>query len=275
MILRYCFAAALVLWAGPAFSQTEIDPGPFADTLGERQAVFLALDTGTGAQFALNPDGLDERHAPWSTFKIANLMIALETGTATGLGHERLWDPARRPPRDFWPDGWKRDHTLKSAFAASAVWYFRDLALEIGGETYRRTLTAWDYGNGAAADGNDAFWLDGSLQISVREQVRFLERALSSDLGLKPETVAAFRAASQLRKADGIALHGKTGAGTLEEGFDGPFDGWLVGFVARGTGKPVVYALYVYGPSYDSIRTFRRDFAVTLLTHIDVLPEGW
>ena len=36
------------------------------------------------------------RHTPWSTFKMPNLIIALETGTAPSLDYALPWDPVRQ-----------------------------------------------------------------------------------------------------------------------------------------------------------------------------------
>ena len=63
------------------------------------------------------------------------------------------------------------------------------------------------------------------------------------------------------RDADG--LHGKTGAGSTE---DGAWEGWYVGYVDAGEGPGVVFALYARSDDYADIRDFRRAFAVELLS---------
>ena len=42
-----------------------------------------------GDEVALEGSDVDTRHAPWSTFKMPNLLIALETGAASSLDHKR------------------------------------------------------------------------------------------------------------------------------------------------------------------------------------------
>jgi beta-lactamase class D len=272
---------ALCLLAAPACPQpaqpaTDIAPDRFAAIIASRQVTFLARDLPSGKIFALHPERLDRRHAPWSTFKIPNLIIALETGAATGLGHVRKWNPALRPASSYWPENWRSDQTLKFAFQHSAVWYFRDIALEVGSARYRTFLRKWNYGNAEVPDGSDSFWLRQPLRISVREQVHFLEKALSGRLGISADTLSALREASLLRKEGGIALHGKTGAGPVEAGnFSGIFEGWLTGFVQRNGRTQTVFALYVRGPGFSSIRSFRRDFSETLLKEIGALPAHW
>ena len=248
---------------------------PLANEIGAREVSFLAQDLATGTSCTLEGSDLDSRHAPWSTFKIPNLVIALETGAAQGLDTARVWDQARRPPQTYWPDDWRQDQTLLSAFRRSAVWYFQDVALDVGSDTYRTLLRDWAYGNAEVADGADGFWLGDSLRISVAEQVTFLGRLLGGDFDVDAETFAALAEASTVASADGITLHGKSGSGTLSPGdFSGPFEGWFVGWLDRTDGAPAVFALYTTGETFGALRDFRQDFAIDLLNRCDLLPSA-
>ena len=239
-----------------------------------REVGFLALDLESGRRWVVAPATLDVRRSPFSTFKIPNLLIALDTGVAESLDHRIEWDPAHRPAGDHWPGDWAQPQTLNSAFRRSAVWYFRDLALAIGGPTYRQALAAFGYGNAAAPDGSDLFWLDGTLRISLREQVGFLARLVRGELPIEESSVDALREAARLDEREGRVLFGKTGAGPVDtEDFDGPFRGWLVGWVERPDGAPVVYALYVAGPDWGSIARFRREAAERLLADTGAWPR--
>ncbi len=265
---------AMVATSGMAVTAAETDLTQLAFEDASREVVFLAMEVDGGRQWAVAPDALDHRRAPFSTFKIPNLLIALETGAAPSPDHRIEWDPDRRPAEDYWPAAWAQSQTLASAFRRSAVWYFRDLALIIGGPTYRDRLAAFDYGNGAAPDGSDLFWLDGTLAISVREQVEFLARLVRGDLPVEPESVNALRSVARLDERSDHVLYGKTGAGPTEPGnFDGPFRGWLVGWVDRPGRAPVVYALFATAPDWASIARFRRVTAEALLTDAGAWPE--
>lgn len=245
-----------------------------------RDVRFLAQDLASGQRWAVagsdtEPGELEVRWPPFSTFKIPNLLIALDTGAADSLDHVIEWDPASRPAAEHWPAGWAQAQSLRSAFRRSAVWYFRDLALAIGGPAYRDRLTAFRYGNAAAPDGSDLFWLDGRLRISVREQVEFLAALLQGELDVSERAVEALRDASRVDERDGHVLHGKTGAGPADDGnFDGPFRGWFVGWVERPRRDPVVFALFVDGPDWGSIARFRRAASEALLVQAGVWPEG-
>ncbi|MBM7067724.1 class D beta-lactamase [Actibacterium sp. 188UL27-1] len=264
------------LFAGSASADelTVVPRAAVTDEIGTRQVSFMAKETGTGRHCILAESDLETRHAPWSTFKIPNLLIALEKGIAADLSAPRAWDKGRRPRSAFWPEDWAQDQTLKTAFQRSVVWYFRDIAQDVGTAAYREVLTAWDYGNAAVPGGSDQFWLDRSLQISIREQVSFLDRLLTGDLEVSPKALAALTEASLAGEIGDGTLHGKTGAGTVERGnFDGPFEGWYVGWVALPDHPPTVFALHVRGDSFAEIRAFRKDFTVTLLDQCNSVPN--
>ncbi|MEE4296996.1 MAG: penicillin-binding transpeptidase domain-containing protein, partial [Wenzhouxiangella sp.] len=97
----------------------------FENALAGKDVIFCARDLDSGQEWRFRPSRGDERHRPFSTFKIPNLVIALETGVALSLDDQRPWRREERPPSDYWPEAWKQDQTLVSAFRRSAVWYFR------------------------------------------------------------------------------------------------------------------------------------------------------
>lgn len=276
-ILQAACAACLgsMLATGAVAQERLIERAAFEAAIGPRQADFLAFDLRTGARCRLAGSDLEARHAPWSTFKIPNLLIALETGAASGLDHWRDWDARRRPAPSYWPADWRQGQSLDTAFRRSAVWYFQDIALEVGAAAYRDRLGAWDYGNAAVPDGSDDFWLTGPLAISVAEQVGFVARLVSGDLGLAQGRLDALSAASASGSAGGVTLHGKTGSGPVVPGdFSGGFEGWYVGWLTRAGTEPVAFALYARGSSYAAIRDFRRGFAIAMLAACGHLPDG-
>lgn len=149
------------------------------------------------------------------------------------------------------------------------------MALDVGGPRYRELLAAFDYGNAAAPDENDTFWLVGPLAISPREQAEFIVRLVQGELPVSPANAAALATVSLLEERDGHRLHGKTGSGPTEDGnMDGPFAGWLVGWVERPDAAPVAYALFVSGPSFEAIAAFRGEMARSFLRRIGAWPGG-
>jgi len=254
----------------------ELDPYLLPVSLSKLEITFCALDLANDETVALNAKDVDKRHPPWSSFKIANLIIALESGTAKDLDHRRRWDPKRRPDRPYWPATWRRDHTLRTAFRQSVPWYFRDVALEVGADRYRSDLARFGYGNARVPDESDSFWLGGPLEISAWEQMLFVKRLISGDFTLNPRTLSAARQVSMVKSDGDYALHGKTGSGALRrDDFEGPFEGWFTGWVERRDVPSASFALYMVGPDHESIRTARREIAETLLVGANFLPKEW
>jgi beta-lactamase class D len=268
-----CFMALCFLQPPLAAAETRvIDARPYNDALSHLTVSFLARDLGTDSDYVLEGSNLHGRHAPLSTFKIANLVIALESGVAVSLDDWRPWIPDKRPAESHWPEAWRQGQTLEQAFRRSAVWYFRDLALKIGSDTYRARLSEWGYGNATVPAGSDDFWLDDTLCISVGEQVDFLAKLVGGRLGVHPQTIAALDRASLSGAAGTVTIHGKTGAGPDDpSNTDGAFSGWYVGYLRREHGEPVVFALHVKGPSFRAIAEFRRAFALRLLTDMGLV----
>ncbi len=263
----------------PAFAEDVFIELNSSDIPVQHQALnvtFGAFDLAAETITALNAENLDERHAPWSSFKIPNLITALETGAAHDLDHERFWDPVRRPAAPYWPSAWRQDQTLRTAYQRSVPWYFQDVALEVGAEPYRSALTGFGYGNAEVPDNDDGFWLGGSLKISPREQMMFIKRLVNGTLSLTPRTWHALREASLIDAHAGGALYGKTGSGPIQaRDMDGPFEGWLVGWIERDGMPTATFALYVSGPSYSSIRAARLEIALALLTSAGHLSPNW
>lgn len=272
LLLALLCSVPVVAASGPAGPVAIPDTG-VTDELAGRDAIFYAIDLEDGRRFAWAPARADERHTPYSTFKIPNLLIALETGVAPSVNAVRHRDPERRPAQAWWSEAWREDQSLGQAFRRSTVWYFQELALEVGGPRYRDMLRAFDYGNALAPDDNDTFWLVGPLAISPREQAEFIARLVQGELTLRAETLAALAEVSVLEERDGYRLHGKTGSGPTEAGnMDGAFAGWLVGWVERPGAAPLTYALFVSGPSFESIAAFRGDMARSFLQRIGAWP---
>ena len=144
-------------------------------------------DDGTAGVFAAYPagdnrivtsDGARSRLAllPASTFKIANSIIALETGVVTDPDKDVFkWDGT---VRNF-PD-WNRDHTLRSAIAASAVPVYQEIARRIGADRMKTYVDKLDYGNRDISGAPiDHFWLSGNPRISPLQQIEPAARSPS------------------------------------------------------------------------------------------------
>lgn len=263
------FCLTPLAWAEIGPAEVVLSRDAHDAAIGDRQVSFVARDLQTGVTYVLAGSEPDRRHGPWSTFKIANLVIALETGAAQSLETDLPWNSDQRPPAEYWPDNWRQNQTLRSAFIRSAAWAFQDLAVQIGSDVYQDILPAWSYGDAEVADDSDRFWLDHTLEISPREQVNFLDHLLSRELGVSEQTLAALDEVSLAGQRPDGELHGKTGSGPVVlNDFDGRFEGWYVGYLVRDARQPIVFALHAEAASYGGIQTFRREMAERLLSDV-------
>ena len=113
-----------------------------------------------------------EAKLPASTFKIPNSLIALETGVVGDPDKDVFkWDGVTRSI-----EAWNKDHTMRSAIAASAVPVYQEIARRIGPERMQKYVDLFDYGNRDIGGGIDQFWLTGDLRIDPVQQVDFVDR---------------------------------------------------------------------------------------------------
>ena len=114
-----CFMAFCLFQPLLAAAETRvIEARRYDDALSGLAVSFLARDLATGTDYVLEGSTLDRRYTPLSTFKIANLVIALETGVAASLDDWRPWIPQERPAEPHWPEAWRQGQTLEQASVA-------------------------------------------------------------------------------------------------------------------------------------------------------------
>ncbi len=177
-----------------------------------------------------------EAKLPASTFKIANSLIALETGVVADPDKDVFkWDGVTRPI-----DAWNKDHTLRSAIAASAVPVYQEIARRIGAERMQKYLDELEYGNHDIGGGIDQFWLTGALRIDPVQQVDFLDRLRRGALPLSERSQELVRDIIPTIKVGDSVIHFKSGLLGAERGEHTL--GWMVGWVDKG-GQPTVFAL--------------------------------
>lgn len=251
-------------------NSSEIDTAPYAAEIGATKVTFLAVDVNTHACYVINKKGLNQRHTPYSSFKIPHTLIALETGAAKSGDEKIVWDSQKRPAKDFWPETWKQDQTLASAFKHSAAWYYQELVPRIAPEQYQQWLAQFNYGNQTFAPGSDAFWLDGQLKISPKEQVSFIVCLLKDRCGVNAATFAAFEQIALQETRDNLSLYAKTGAGPIDpNNNNGAFEGWYVGYIKDKRATPIAaFAIYVEAENFTAIKNIRRELSLLLLADV-------
>lgn len=219
-------------------------------------AAFVLYDLKRDRYLRYNEARCRERFSPFSTFKIPNSLIGLDTAVIRDAEFVIKWDAKKYPAfdRDNLPfKEWWQDQTLRTAFRRSVVWYYRELALKVGKQRMKEYVDRLDYGNEDTSGPLNGFWLNSSLKISADEQVEFLKRLYKEELPVSKRSVAIVKEISTLEETPDYKLHGKTGGGSLEEN---RFLGWFVGYLET---KDNVYffATEIEGPTYLSIRDER------------------
>ncbi|HYY58514.1 MAG TPA: penicillin-binding transpeptidase domain-containing protein [Pyrinomonadaceae bacterium] len=250
-----------------AEQQQDLSPY-FKDTEG----CFVLYDLKRDRYTRYNEARCRVRFNPKSTFKIPNSLIGLETGVIRDADFVIAWDKQKYPP-DGWDTEpfihWKQDHTLRTAFQNSVVWYYRELAKRVGAERMKQQVAAFDYGDHNVSGPIDYFWLNNTLKISADEQVEFLKKLYTYRLPVSKRSIDIVKEIMVREQTDGYRLSGKTGGGALESG---TFIGWFVGYVERG-GDTYFFAANIEGPTYLSIRDKRIELTRQILSGTGVLPK--
>jgi beta-lactamase class D len=178
-------------------------------------------------------DRSGEPKLPASTFKIPNSLIALETGVVGDPDKDVFkWDGVTRSI-----EAWNRDHTLRSAIAASAVPVYQEIARRIGAERMQKYLDLFEYGNHDIGGGIDQFWLTGDLRIDPVQQVDFIDRLRRGVLPVSKRSQDLVRDILPVTKAGDSIIRAKSGLLGAEIGK--PSLGWLVGWAEKGSAHTV------------------------------------
>jgi beta-lactamase class D len=236
-----------------------------ADLASEYQGftgAFVLYDQNKNQIIRYNPQRCAERLLPFSTFKILNALIGLETGVIPDETYVIHWDGTQYPITS-----WNQDHTMKTAIQNSVVWYFQELARRVGKEKMQHYVSAVGYGNQDISGQIDNFWLQGPLKISADEQVNFLRRLYHNDLPFSQRSMQIVRGLILQDKTDAYQLSGKTGSGQM----DSNHVAWFVGYVE--TKEDVFFfASNIASENQDASPARAREIALKVLKDVGVLP---
>jgi len=221
----------------------------FADVAAQRSEIRESLakhflDDGTVGTFvgykiddyliiASDKNRSGEAKQPASTFKIPNSLIALETGVVEDPDKDVFkWDGVTRPI-----EAWNKDHTLRSAIAASVVPVYQEIARRIGEVRMQKYVDLFDYGNRDIGGGIDQFWLTGNLRIDPVQQVDFVDRLRRGVLPISKRSQELVRDILPVTKVGDAVIRAKSGLLGAERGE--PSLGWMVGWAEKGSAHTV------------------------------------
>lgn len=206
--------------------------------------------------------------SPCSTFKIPNALIGLQTSVVQGPETVKKWDGTVYARAEL-----NHDHTLASAIRDSVVWYFQDLARDVGPDRMSDWLARLHYGNQDISSGIDRFWLSGSLHIDAYGQLEFLKALTHGTLPFRPEYQQEVR--DMLVQPSGLegVLHGKTGSCRSDPEAGLPDHGWFVGWLDGGSERNPSTTWFVINIRGDGATGSKaRDIAVDILGELSRHP---
>jgi beta-lactamase class D len=163
---------------------------------------------------------------PASTFKIINLLIALETGVIKNEKEVIKWvGSVDTVLYGYRPDIY-HDMSVKEAFKVSAGWVFIELAKKIGKDRYKQYLTACNYGNVNLSQKDYDFWNFGDFAISPVNQVRFLRSVYEENVPFSKRNIDILKRLMITETTKDYTIRAKTG--WTSEGNNNI--GWWVGY---------------------------------------------
>lgn len=224
----------------------------------------------SNALMTINSKRANSQLSPFSTFKIANSLIALDKGLIKGVKQPLSFDKTKYPVQAWWPPVWKLpQYNLSTAFQYSMVAVYRQLASDIGQKPMQEYLTAMQYGNQDMSSGLDDFWLNKSMKISANEQVSFLQKLYHNQFNFKDSAVDMLKSVMLTEENEHYKLYAKTGAGKVD---DGTMLGWYVGFVENDSGVHY-FAFNFNRDSYAKMKADRIQIAKNHLEKAGVIAR--
>jgi len=280
LLLLTALGCAIRTGAGSVVVGGQTQPTPSATTRPDLAIYFKPFPAGAFVLYDLKRNRYlrhdearcRERFSPFSTFKIPNSLIGLDTGVIPGPEFVIKWDEQKYPAHDQETlpfSMWWQDQTLRTAVKRSVVWYYRELALKVGEQRMKEYVNKLDYGNEDASGPLNNFWLNSSLKISADEQVEFLKRLYKEELPVSKRSMSIVKEIITLEETPDYKLSGKTGGGPRGEN---RFLGWFVGYLET-RDDTYFFATEIEGPTYLSIRDERIALTRRILSDLGHLKE--
>jgi|GEM_PF-5740322 len=233
----------------------------FSAYTGRYEGSILLYDPQRRSYEAYNIHEASKRGAPYSTFKIYLALLALEQNIIAP-DEIVVWDGREYPYKE-----WEHDQTLSSAMRYSVNWYFERIAALSPGDKTDRFLKELHYGSVRRSSHRD-FWSDGSLQISLFEQVDLLSRLAAGELAFAQKNCASVLESIRLVRDDEYSFYGKTGSGAFGELSS---EGLFTGYVER-DGQRFFVAVRIMAPRGATGLEAKR-IACELLYDRGILPR--
>lgn len=187
----------------------------------------IVYDNKTKTWIVSDMEDAKKENLPASTFKIMNLLIALETKTIKNENEIIRWPGKTDTVKYGYRPDIYHDMTVKEAFQVSAGWVFVELAKKIGKEKYKKYLSLSNYGSLDLSQKDDDFWNFGEFKISPINQVVFLRKLYEEKLPFSKENQKIVKKVMVTEQTDRYIISSKTGW-TRQNNIN---TGWWVGYI--------------------------------------------
>ncbi|MDR7128069.1 beta-lactamase class D [Algoriphagus sp. 4150] len=171
--------------------------------------------------------GVKVETLPASTFKIINLLIALETKTISDENEIIKWVGSTDTIKYGHRPEIYHDMSVKEAFETSAGWVFVELAKKIGKDNYKEYLSKCRYGNNNLTQQDPDFWNFGDFAVSPLNQVEFLHALYEYRLPFSRESMDIVKNVMVAEQTANYTIRAKTGW-TRENNIN---TGWWTGYI--------------------------------------------
>jgi beta-lactamase class D len=198
----------------------------YFDDCGVKGSVAI-FDKNNQQWILTDTEGVRNEYLPASTFKIINLLIALETKTIQDENEIVNWVAKTDTIKYGYRPEIYHSMSVKEAFEVSAGWVFIELAKKIGKKNYKKYLSACDYGNLNLSENNNDFWNFGSFAISPINQVEFIRNLYEEKLPFSKRNMKIVKRVMISEVVNDFTIRAKTGW-TRENNIN---TGWWVGCI--------------------------------------------
>lgn len=234
LLIGFCVCACTSSYKSTLGSKKYIvKPGfkKYFDSCGVDGSVVI-FDQSTKQWIVSDTTGIFLETLPASTFKIINLLIALETKTIKDEHEIVKWVGSTDTTKYGYRPEIYHDMSVKEAFEVSAGWVFVELAKKIGKENYKKYLTLCEYGNINLSQTDPDFWNFGEFAISPKNQVEFLIKLYEDRLPFSKHNIEIVKNVMISEQTKNYNLRAKTGW-TRDKDIN---TGWWVGYVVNKKG---------------------------------------
>ncbi|MCG7537264.1 penicillin-binding transpeptidase domain-containing protein [Pseudoalteromonas sp. OOF1S-7] len=215
----------------------------------------------------INQSRAHQAYTPFSTYKIPNTLILLDTGTIKPDQSYQI-DLQTYPAKSWWFNAWRADSiTPQAAFKYSALPLYQTWTNLLSKQVMQKYLDDFKYGNRDISGPHDKFWLNSSIKLSAVEQVEFLRRLQSHAFNLKPTTYEAFNNIFLQEQTADSKLYAKTGTGPVAKG---KYLGWYVGMVENPQGRHY-FAFNIDAKNFKEIAATRVEIAKATLHEMGII----